>query len=89
VGSPDNRVLVVMGRDNRDGTQRQSGVPAGHNIAPVRGGQRATVSGVIRPLPKAEEMASWNLTTDDQKEIAERKIYIRADSVSSDGHGTS
>ena len=88
VGSPDNRVLVVFGRDNRDGLQRQRGLPAGHGIAPVRGGQRAAISGVIRPLPAAEEMASWNLTTDDKKEAAERKIYIRADRVSSEGHGT-
>jgi hypothetical protein len=88
VGSPDNKVLVVLGRDNRNGTKRQSGVPAGHALAPVRGGQRAGVSGVIRGLPKPEEMASWNLTTNDKRELAERKIYIRADRVTPEGHGS-
>ena len=87
VGSPDNRLLVVIGRDRRDGSQRQHGKPSNHGIAPVRGGQRAAISGVIRPAPKAEQRYSWNLTRDDERELADRKIYIDADSVSSEGHG--
>jgi hypothetical protein len=87
VGSPDNRLLVVIGRDRRDGSQRQRGKPSNHGIAPVRGGQRAAISGVIRPAPKAEQRYSWNLTRDDERELADRKIYIDADSVSSEGHG--
>ena len=88
VGSPDNRVLVVLGRDNRTGEQRQKGAPSGHGISPVRGGQRAAISGVIRPVPPAEQRMSWSLTEADEKELADRKIYIRADTVSSEGHGS-
>ena len=89
VGSPDNRLLVVFGRDNRGGTKRQSGVPASHGIAPVRGGQRATISGVIQPIPRAEDRLNWNLTQQDERDLADRKIYIRADTVTADDHGAS
>jgi hypothetical protein len=88
VGSPDNRVLVVLGRDNRNGRKRQQGVPASHGISPVHGGQQATISGVIQPVPRAEHRYSWNLTERDQRDLSDRKIYIRADSVRTDGHGT-
>lgn len=88
VGSADNRVLVVLGRDNRTQWHRQHSVPASHGIAPVHHGQRATISGVVRPMPGSEEMYSWALTTSEYKELADRKVYIRADSVRSEGHGT-
>jgi hypothetical protein len=88
VGSRDNRLLVVIGRDRRGGSQKQRGEPPNHRIAPVRGGQRAAVSGIIRPAPKAEQRYSWNLTRDDERELADRKIYIDADTVSSEGHGS-
>jgi hypothetical protein len=81
VGSPDNRLLVVLGRDNRDGSQRQAGVPASHGVQPVRDGQRAAISGVVRPIPIAEQRYSWDLTEDDERELSERKVYIRADAV--------
>jgi hypothetical protein len=88
VGPRDNRVLVVLARDNRTGIQRQQGDTAGHGISPVHGGQRAAISGVIRPVPPPEQRMSWNLTEGDERELADRKIYIRADSVSTEGHGT-
>lgn len=88
VGSRDNRILVVMARDNRSGRQRQRGVAAGHRIVPVHEGQRATISGIIQKVPDAEARASWGLTEDEQSELTDRKIYIRADHVSSNGHGT-
>jgi hypothetical protein len=81
VGSPDNRLLVVLGRDNRNGTKRQAGVPANHGITPVRDGQRAAISGVLRAIPIAEHRYSWDLTADDEKELSERKVYIRAEAV--------
>lgn len=84
VGPRDNRVLVVLARAP---DQRKRGEPAGHWVIPVRGGQRAAVSGVIRAVPAGEDMVSWNLTHDDKAELDERKIYIRADAVSSEGHG--
>jgi hypothetical protein len=88
VGSRDNRVLVVIGRDNRVGVERQRGLSGDHQVVPVRDGQRAMISGVIRQMPPAEERFSWDLTNDDQRELADRKIYIRADTVVSEGHGT-
>ena len=88
VGPKDNRVLVVWGRDNRDGTQRQAGLPAGHNVSPVRDGQRAAISGIVQAIPKAEERYSWDLTEQDERDLHERKIYIRADTVRPEGHGT-
>jgi hypothetical protein len=88
VGSPDNRVLVVIGRDNRDDVERQRGLSARHQVVPVREGQRAMISGVIRQVPAVEERYSWDLTNDDQRELADRKIYIRADAVVSEAHGT-
>jgi hypothetical protein len=84
VGPRDNRVLVVLARP-RD--RRQRGEPAGHWITPVHGGQRAAISGVIRPVPAAEDMMSWNLTDEDKAELDDRKVYIRADAVGSEGHG--
>jgi hypothetical protein len=88
VGPRDNRLLVVLARDTRDGSQRQQGRPSGHRISPVHGGQRAAISGIIRRVPKDEHRYSWNLTRDDDRELADRKIYIAADSVSSEGHGS-
>ena len=88
VGPADNRLLVVINRDRRGGRARQQGAPANHGIAPVHGGQRATISGVIRPVPNAEQRYSWNLTREDERELTDRKIYIAADTVSSEGHGT-
>jgi hypothetical protein len=81
VGTPDNRVLVVLGRDHRDGARRQAGEPAGHRILPVQNGQRAAISGVVQPIPRAEHRYSWDLTEKDWQELQERKIYIRAETV--------
>jgi len=87
VGPRDNRVLVVLARENRSGRQRRQGEPAGHRIAPVHGGQRAVIAGVIRQASTAEDMESWNLPDKDKAELDERKIYIRAETVASEGHG--
>jgi hypothetical protein len=81
VGTRDNRVLVVMARDNRTERQRQLGVPGSHGIAEVHGGQRATISGVIERAPDAEGMTNWDLTAADKSELADRRIYIRAREV--------
>jgi hypothetical protein len=88
VGSRDNRLLVVLAGDRRGGSEQQHSKPSNHPIAPVHAGQRATVSGVIRAVPKAERRDSWNLTRDEERELADRKIYIDADTVHSEGHGT-
>lgn len=88
VGPRDNRLLVVLRRDGRDDAQQQHGRPSNHGLSPVHGGQRATISGVIRSAAKAEQRHSWSLTRDDQRELADRKIFIDADTVRSEGHGT-
>jgi len=82
IGDKDHRLLVVPGRDNRDGAQRQSGVMSGNSIAPVEPGQIAAIAGTIQPLPIAEEAYSWGLTTLDREEVAAIGVYLRADSVS-------
>jgi hypothetical protein len=87
VGPAGNRLLVVLARDTRSGVERQTGEPSHHQIIPVRAGQQATISGVIRPVPYAEATDSWNLTRQDVEELAERKVYVRAERVSSNGHG--
>jgi hypothetical protein len=81
VGEKDNRILVVMERDRRDGKQRQDGEIAAHGIAPVHAGQQADITGTIMKVPSEEERYSWLLTNEDKKELAERPIYIRADTV--------
>ena len=88
VGDGDNRLLVVMSRDNRTDAQRQAGLPASHGILPVQTGQQATIAGSIQRLPKPEEMFSWQLTRADAAELADRQFYIRADTVTTNGHGT-
>jgi hypothetical protein len=78
VGMGDNRLLVVLARDNRDGDERQRGEPSNSG---VRAGQQATVSGSIQRVPYAEAMYSWGLTNADRAELMERRIYLRADTV--------
>lgn len=87
VGPRDNRVLVVLAPDNRSARWGKQSEPTGHRIVPVRGGQRAVITGVIRPVSTAEDLESWKLTDLDRSELDERKIYIRADAVASEGHG--
>jgi hypothetical protein len=76
VGSPDNRLLVVLARDN-----------SSHRMAPVHRGQRTAVSGVIKRIPDTEAIAAWKLTSTDRRELVDRKIYIRADSITTQSHG--
>jgi hypothetical protein len=88
IGERDNRVLVVLGRDNRDGKARQVGVPPRHGISPVHPGQQATIAGSVQRLPKAEEIHNWKLTETDYADLLDRKVYVRADTVTTNGHGT-
>ncbi len=87
VGSADNRVLVVLVQDDPRGPGHHQGRLSRHQIVPVHRGQRAAIAGVIRSMPKPGQLAGWRLTRDDVEELTDRKIYIRADSVSSEGHG--
>ena len=83
VGPSDNRLLVVLARDNRDGETRQRGEPASTGLHQVQPGQQAAVSGTIERVPHAEAMYSWGLTNTDRRELMDRPIYVRADRVTS------
>lgn len=87
VGPPDNRLLVVLRRDNRDGAGRQEGSPSYTGAGDrFQKGDRIAISGSIQKMPTAgEEMYSWGLTESERKELADRNIYIRADGVSKAG----
>jgi hypothetical protein len=87
-GPSDNRILVVLRRDAHGARERQQGLPPSHHISPVQDGQQVAVSGSIQRVPrKAEEISSWQLTDTETRELAQRDIYIRADSVRPSGHG--
>ncbi len=87
IGTPDNRLLVVLHRDVRDGSARQQSLPPAHGILTVQEGQQAVISGTIQMVPPAEDRYSWNLTREQTREVEARRIYLRADSVRSEGHG--
>ena len=82
VGPPDNRLLVVVARDTRSGSERQ---PSSSAIDTIRVGQRATIVGTIERVPYAEAMYSWGLTSADRAELMERRIYLRAERVEPNG----
>jgi hypothetical protein len=88
IGERDNRVLVVLGRDHRDGKARQVGLPPRHGISLVQRGQQATIAGSVQRLPKGEEIHNWKLTETDYADLLDRKVYVRADTVTTNGHGT-
>jgi hypothetical protein len=80
IGNADNRILVVLGRDNRDGADRQRGRPSSTSLQ-ATGGSPVAVSGTIQGLPRPEAMYSWGLTNADRDELHQRRIYIRADAT--------
>jgi hypothetical protein len=74
IGERDNRVLVRLRH------------PA-HGKMTLRKGQQAAVAGSIQRLPASSEIDRWNLSDAEAAELADRRIYIRADDISSRGHG--
>jgi hypothetical protein len=85
VGPRDNRLLVVLARDNRDAAARQEGRSSNTGAARIDPGQQATISGTIERVPYAEAMYSWGLTNADRAELMDRRIYLRADRVTGGG----
>jgi hypothetical protein len=81
VGAPDRRVLVVLNRDARTEQQRLEGTSPAQTIPQVQGADTVVVSGTVQTLFRREDMYSWGLTRDEQRALAERPLYIRADSV--------
>ena len=80
-GSGDNRLLVVLARDDRDGAERQRGEPSNTGVNSLREGQQAKISGSVQRVPYSEAMYSWGLTNADRAELMDRRIYVRADTV--------
>jgi hypothetical protein len=80
IGVADNRILVVLGRDDRDRVERDRGLALPANIR-TGGDNVVAVSGTIQGLPRADAMSSWGLTDADREELFERRIYIHADAT--------
>jgi hypothetical protein len=74
IGERDNRVLVRLRH-------------APHGTTTLRPGQRAAVAGSVQRIPASAELDRWNLTAGEAADLADRRIYIRADDISSHGHG--
>ena len=74
-------MLVVLNRDRRHEAERIEGESPEHGIGPLEPGHRYLVSGTIERLPRAEQMASWELSRGDVARLAGRPVYIRADAV--------
>lgn len=81
VGSRDNRVLVVLARDTRDGVARQKGQPSASGLDSEAQRNLVAISGTVDRLPAAEQRYSWSLTEADDAALKDRPIYIRADTV--------
>jgi hypothetical protein len=84
-GAGDNRVLVVLRQDNAIAVDRLDHGRYGRLA--VHRGQQASIAGSVQRLPHPAEVASWKLRAADAMELSDRRIYVRADAVSADGHG--
>jgi hypothetical protein len=85
VGSKDNPMLVVLGRDNRSNAQRDRGAPSPNDIKPTTPGQMVHITGMIEGIPNAEARYSWGLNDSQRRELQDQKVYIRADHVTPEG----
>ena len=85
VGNKDNRMLVVLGRDNRSEAQRDRGRPSPNGIQPVKVGQTARITGTIEGIPPAEARYSWGINDSVRRALKNQKVYIRADNLIPEG----
>jgi len=85
VGNQDNRMLVVLGRDNRSDAQRARGAPSPNDIKPAAPGQMVHITGTIQAIPNAEARFSWGLNDSQRAALDDQKVYIRADHVTPEG----
>ena len=81
IGGPDDRLLVVLGRDTRNGSERQASKAPEHGIAPGHSGQETSISGIVQRVPSAEGRFNWDLTRAQTQELKRRGVYILADRV--------
>lgn len=85
VGNKDNRMLVVIARDNRSDAQRDRGAPSTNGIQAVQAGQAARITGRIEGIPPAEARYSWGINDSVRRALSDQKVYIRADTVVPEG----
>jgi len=85
VGNKDNRLLVVLGRDNRSNAQRDRGTPSPNDIKPAAPGQMVHITGLIEGIPNVEARYSWGLNESVRRALKDQKVYIRADHVTPEG----
>jgi hypothetical protein len=89
VGSKDNRMLVVLGRDNRSEAQRIHGDPSPNDIKAAAPGQMVRITGTIEGIPDAEARNSWGVNDPQHHTfedlLKDQKVYIRADHVTPEG----
>ena len=81
IGGAEDRLLVVMGRDTRNGSERQASAAPAHDIAPGRAGQQTSISGIVQRVPTAEGRFNWDLTSSQTRELKRRGVFILADRV--------
>jgi len=87
IGSADDRLLVVLGRDTRDGADRQASKAPDHGIVSAHRGPQASITGTIQRVPTAEGRYNWDLTPSQTRELERRGVFILADSVRAIGGG--
>jgi hypothetical protein len=87
IGSAEDGLLVVLGRDTRGGEERQASVPPQHDIGPIIGGHHVSITGTVTAVPRAEDRYNWDLTGAQTQELKRRGVFIRADCVETSGQG--
>jgi hypothetical protein len=85
VGDKDNKMLVVLGRDNRSDAPPVVGVPSPKDNKPAAPGQTVRIVGTIEEIPDAEARYSWGLNDSQRSALKDQKVYIRAEHVTPEG----
>jgi hypothetical protein len=81
IGEGDNRLLVVLVRDDRNDPDRSNGGIAETGLGRLGVGQQAAIAGSIQRVPYSEALDRWGLTSNDRAELMERRVYLRAETV--------
>jgi hypothetical protein len=79
VGPQEDRVLVVVGRNDRL-EQRNSAGESVRRITTLHMGEPLAIIGTVQTMPPASERSQWGASQESKGE--NRAIYIRADTVS-------
>ena len=85
IGSPEDRLLVVLRRDTRNGGERQASRAPVHGIVSAHAGQPTLITGIVQRVPSAEARYNWDLTPAQTRELKRRGVFILADRVKTAG----